>query len=308
MPVKMSLRAFKRAESDLQNDEEFVLRAMKKHSVPFSWISYTLKKDKAFVLKAIAALPQNAAGILRDARDALSEDRDVVLAAVLADGKALRHAGYAPRADKQVVLSAVRQCGKALQSAAPSLQKDYDVARAAVESMGTALEFVSDELKADSSLVLAAVRNNGWALPFASSHLRHDDSLAVQAFKTEQLRLRNGHYLEPCGNPLAAALKHVFQKWHFKLLGVCHPNDATAVVQAFVGAFQRDDEMEVKNDARILPCSEVEAFVDALAFMSGLWKDWQALHECAEDAMRVIARPSGPLGKRDRNAYEAELL
>ena len=91
-----------------------------------------------------------------------------MLAAVLQDGYALRHAAESLNADKDIVLAAVQQNCYALQYAAESLKADKDIVLAAVQQHGNALQYAAKPLKADKDIVLAAVQQNGRALEDAA--------------------------------------------------------------------------------------------------------------------------------------------
>jgi len=93
-------------------------------------------------------------------------DRGEVLAEVVKDGQALRHATDELKADREFILAAVAH--------------------------GFALQHVSAELKADREVVLAAVAQNdhatdekeqfhGWALNYASAELRADREVVLAA-------------------------------------------------------------------------------------------------------------------------------
>ena len=107
-----------------------------------------------------------AKGVLADLIPAYVR-RGEALAAVKADGMALRHASPELQADREVVLAAVRQTDRALKYASPELRADRDVVLAAVRQNGLAFRHASEALRADSEVVLAAVRQNGWALEYA---------------------------------------------------------------------------------------------------------------------------------------------
>ena len=114
-------------------------------------------------------------------------DREVVLAAVQQDSKALQYAAEELKKDREFVLAAVQQNGYwALQYAAEELKKDREVVLAAVQAAvqknycgdsDPALQFAAEELKKDREVVLAAVKQNGVALLFADEELKNDQEL-----------------------------------------------------------------------------------------------------------------------------------
>jgi len=130
---------------------------------------------------------------LEDLDDALQADRDVVLAAVHADGHALRYASDALRGDSAVVLAAVSETGMALRHALGAARRDGAVVRAAVAGHGEALQYAPEELKADGEVVLSAVRSR-WGsegvLRHASESLRDSLEFMEQAVRESPTSLR----------------------------------------------------------------------------------------------------------------------
>ena len=89
-----------------------------------------------------------AQGVLADLMPAYVR-RGEALAAVKADGMALKYASTELQADREVVLAAVQQRGLALEYASPELRADREVVLAAVQQDGRALNWASEELRAD---------------------------------------------------------------------------------------------------------------------------------------------------------------
>jgi predicted O-methyltransferase YrrM len=109
----------------------------------------------------------------------LRADREVVLAAVEKDSRALAHASYELRADQDVEFAVVARNGDALVHASAELCADRDVVLAAVAQNGRALQYASEELRADRAVVLAAVAQNGRALEYASAVLQADREVVL---------------------------------------------------------------------------------------------------------------------------------
>lgn len=305
--MRIRNEAYKFASQELRMDEDFARWAFQSMKIPFDWISYYFKRDKAFVLGAIAAAPNRAYEILRYTPDELTEDFDVVYAAVCCNGKALYFSGDMPRADKTVVLAAVRKYGEVLGSAHESFFNDRDVVRAAAEHSPSAFRFAADELKEDPEFVWEAVRKDGRVLPWVSTDIADYKAVVIQALKTEQVRLasRKGNFLP---NPIKLADKSFLasnETWATDLLWAGHPDQAKKVVLLFVRTFQNDEQRDRDGERRLISYKEVEDFIDAMAFMSATWKDRWGMHECIEDAMRILTAPKSLLGKRDRATWEA---
>lgn len=111
---------------------------------------------------------------LEDLDEELRADFDVVMAAVRADGHALRAAPAELRGDGELALAAVRECGLALQHASPALQGDRELVLAAVQRCGAALQHASADLRGDPEVVSRAVRRDQSTLSLAAESLRGD--------------------------------------------------------------------------------------------------------------------------------------
>ncbi len=169
-------RVFRHAHPDLRADRAFALRVIGRNGQAFEAVDPALQNDKSFVIEAVRH--EFVFGLTSETMRA---DRDVVLAALAANGIELRHAAAALRADRDVVLAAVRSNAFALEYAHASLRADRDVVRAAVESGGNALEFASKALQSDRRLVLAAVQSSGTALAHAHRRFRDDRDVVLAA-------------------------------------------------------------------------------------------------------------------------------
>ena len=80
------------------------------------------------------------------------DDRNIVLAAVQLDGRALQHASAALQDDREIVLAAVQQNGRALKNASAALRGDREIVLAAVQQNGSALQHASAALRGESEL------------------------------------------------------------------------------------------------------------------------------------------------------------
>jgi hypothetical protein len=103
------------------------------------------------------------------------DDKDVVLAAVTKNGKALKFASVRLQNDKDVVLAAVTQNGKALEFASVRLQNDKDVVLVALEEHVNALKFASKELRKNEHLILEVVKYGFTCLEYVDKELLNDE-------------------------------------------------------------------------------------------------------------------------------------
>lgn len=110
-------------EDEMQRDAAF---AALQEGRPLYTLPEPLRADKEIVLAAIAREGAYCFDYIAS-HQLRTEDRDVVMALVMADGTMLEHASPALRADKQIVLVALRTYADALQLAPKSLQADKEL-------------------------------------------------------------------------------------------------------------------------------------------------------------------------------------
>ena len=135
----------------MEADRELVLEAVRQNGNAIRHASRELWVDREVVLEAVRQ-NGNTLRFVTEVDYKLKEDREVVLAAVAAQGyweeelgrngrvvpnstpefnNALRYASYELRADREVVLAAVQAHGLAILDASKELQRDPEVFRAA---------------------------------------------------------------------------------------------------------------------------------------------------------------------------------
>lgn len=130
---------------------------------------------------------------LEDLDGDLQADRDVVLAAVRADGHALRYADEALRGDSEVVMAAVLETGMALRHATGAALQDRQVVLTAVGSHREALFYTPEALRADPEVVLRALRGEGAGdsvLRYAAESLRDEHGFMEAAVRESPTALR----------------------------------------------------------------------------------------------------------------------
>mmetsp|Transcript_97273 Transcript_97273/g.302896 ORF Transcript_97273/g.302896 Transcript_97273/m.302896 type:complete len:1042 (-) Transcript_97273:20-3145(-) len=142
--------------------------------------------DREVVLAAV-----EADGLaLRRAAAELKADREVVQAAVQQNGSALEFADARLRADRDIVLAAVQQDAAAFRYAAEDLHSNHDIAFAALQGSGSLPDAVAPELRGNRELILAAVHRSAFAFELASDDLRADRPFQLAAVQ------RNAFVLE----------------------------------------------------------------------------------------------------------------
>ena len=142
-----ALRYATDADPELEADRELVLEAVRQNGNAIRHASRELWVDREVVLEAVRQ-NGNTLRFVTEVDYKLKEDREVVLAAVAAQGyweeelgpngrvvpnstpefnNALRYASYELRADREVVLAAVQAHGLAILDASEELQRDPEV-------------------------------------------------------------------------------------------------------------------------------------------------------------------------------------
>jgi hypothetical protein len=147
-------------------------------------------------------------------------DKDVVLAAVKQNGRALEYVSEELKSDKEVVLAAVAQTVAALKYVSEELKGDKEVILVVVTQNGWALNYASKELKGDKEVVLAAVKQNRNALEYASEELKADKEFMMAAvtknihaleYASEDLK-RDKEFILAAVNQYGAALKYASEE------------------------------------------------------------------------------------------------
>ena len=180
-----------------------------------------------------------------------TNNREVVLAAVRNDGRALLFASKELRADRDVVLAAVQQTFRAYQyvDANGGAAEDHEVMLAMLPHRGMLLELLSANERDDRGLVLAAVRNNGMALEWASERLRGDGEVALAA-------------IGQCGRALQLAAEALQQDRAFMLAAVqCRP-DALQWADASLRGDRAFMLTVVQRDGRAIQFAEAALWSD----------------------------------------------
>jgi len=120
---------------------------------------------------------------LRSAPEHIRADRDIVLAAVKHDGRALEFACQPLQCDSQVVTAAVAQHSGAFAFAAPHLKEDFAFVMQIVRTSGCALASASAPLLADTKIVTAALLENEYSIQYAAKHLKEDKTFLLPVVK-----------------------------------------------------------------------------------------------------------------------------
>lgn len=121
----------------------------------------------------------------------LTEDKDVMLAAVQICWGTLRYASNSLRDDKEVVIAAVEHDPYAIEFASKRLRDDKDVVLAAVGREGFVLTYVLPAFEDDKDVLMAAVAEDGYMLRHASKRLRDDVEVVRLAVESHPDAIRH---------------------------------------------------------------------------------------------------------------------
>ena len=285
-------------ESNLSFDKDIVLAAVKKNGMALRHIAdaielYQIRRDDETIYEIVKEAVSNCGSAIKYAPyslknneeirkavngnqevrtedlEGLNYDRDIVEAAVMQNGMALK---YAPgfQNDPEIVSKAVSQNGLALQYA-PELQNDPDIVNTAVSQDGRALDFARD-FKGDRGIVETAVSNNGAALRWASDELKNDHEIVKKAVSNcyEALEYVKGELQnDPAiadaalsNNALALDYITDYQKDHDKVLEIVKQN----------GLALKYAVSTLKDDPKIVKAAVSNNGV-ALAHVKKYWQD-----------------------------------
>lgn len=158
------------------------------------YISSELKDDKELV---VAAVKQNGHA-LEYASARLQNDKQVVALAIAQCGFALKYASSKLQDDKEIVIASVSQYGNTLEYASPRLQDDKEVVTAAVKHLGDALKYASKRFQDDKEIVIKACKQNCFVSLYISSRLKKDRDVILanvknnyNSFQHQTLELRS---------------------------------------------------------------------------------------------------------------------
>ena len=114
-------------------------------------------------------------------REEMKGDRELCMAAVTQDGKALQWASEEMKGDRELCTAAVAQNRRALEFASEEMKGDRELCTAAVAQDGRALQYCSEEMKGARELCTAAVAQNWEALEWAGEEMKGDRELCMAA-------------------------------------------------------------------------------------------------------------------------------
>jgi len=172
------------ASEEMRKDPCIVMAAVYDKSNALQYASREMQND--WCVKRLWALTQPAVEMHKLGKAPGSDSprqrlRNIMLAAVAEECRALEFASVEARDDDFVVLAAILQNASLLKHASPRLRADRTLVMAAVSKDWSALEFAAEEARSDWAIVMMACSDNSMALQFASKELRSDQYFMVHA-------------------------------------------------------------------------------------------------------------------------------
>ena len=192
--------------SQVQDDFEHVLSAVKCHGESLEYASQRLRENEDIISAAI----QQSGLALEFVSEPQKDNRDLVLSAVRQSGLALRYASPRLKRDIEVVWQAIQKkddnrsdCivwkgqtiaalvedGMALQFAHDDFWNDEQIVRSALMNgaggWGTGFKYVSRELQQNLNFVKWAIRENLVGYEHVNNELRKDEELALLAISND---------------------------------------------------------------------------------------------------------------------------
>ena len=155
----------------LRDDEEVVNAAIAQREYSATWASLRLRSDIRIISLGENLIPYK-------------NDKEIVMAAVKENGKALRHASEELQADKKIIMQALKKDGRALLFASKSLKADKEVVMEAVKQDGHSLDYASKKLRSDKEVVMEAVKQQGRSFEYASKELQADKDVVIATIKS----------------------------------------------------------------------------------------------------------------------------
>jgi hypothetical protein len=205
--VKKDSEALRYVSPELQNDREVVLAALLKNVDAYKYASKELQSDRSFVFEVVTHIAEHeresnhgyACDLLKRLSPEFYNDREIMFAAVLGSGPALKYASPELLHDRQFILDLAKHADLywAWSHLAPEFQSDREIALAAVTNSGGIFRNLSPELQNDPELAVAALKENPYnTFMGASSALKGDRGFLLQALNVLRSKHDGGYFLK----------------------------------------------------------------------------------------------------------------
>eukprot|EP00930_Biecheleria_cincta_P039987 TRINITY_DN27434_c0_g1_i1.p1 TRINITY_DN27434_c0_g1~~TRINITY_DN27434_c0_g1_i1.p1 ORF type:complete len:441 (-),score=87.77 TRINITY_DN27434_c0_g1_i1:168-1490(-) len=194
------------------------------------------------------------------------QDRDIVLAAVRSQARALKYAAADLQCDTEFVLEAIQANPEAFKYAPDELRCNTQFTMAAVQRCGAVLKHVGINFKHDRAVVTAAIRSNHAALRYAAEELRADRDLVLAAVMDDTL-------LSPASEQESGKIEQVGQALKYVANSLCHDREFVLKLVERWGQSLKYAADELRGDASFV-WEAVQCNATSLKFAAdGLWMD-----------------------------------
>ena len=135
-------------------------------------------------IRTIANVRKNG-HLLKDAPEEMKGDRELCMAAVAQDWKALEWAGEEMKGDRELCMAAVAQDGRALNFVSKELKAALVAEDTEIRTLATWLENpmplkdAPEEMKRNRPICMAAVAESYWSFEYVSMTLKSDEDFVL---------------------------------------------------------------------------------------------------------------------------------
>ena len=167
--------------STLSKDADTMCKALNMDPDLFVLVDPSLKKDKTFALRVVAATPTLFLKFPYEVR----EEHDVAMLYV-ADARLLDGVGYALRQDRTFALAAVNVSGMLLAQL-PTFENDADVVLAAVSQTKAAIKHAGAGVRGDAAFMILAAHASAKVLGAVTQSLLDDVDFCVNVANEKEM-------------------------------------------------------------------------------------------------------------------------
>jgi len=172
------------ASFELRQDKDVVAAAVTQNPFALEFAAATLKDDPKFateLLKNPFLTKVKKDGMqLKDAPNALKNDKDVVLAAVMQNGMSLQYADSTLRRNEKIVTAAIQNNGCSLEFAAHEFKSQTSIVEKAIQFDSDALKYADDSVKINRDFLMRVMSKSKKILQYAKEEIKNDKTFVLQ--------------------------------------------------------------------------------------------------------------------------------
>ena len=172
--------SFDKVPSELKNNKQIIMAAVKKDPRFYEKLSEDFKKDEEILIAAFEQI-KSFYSPLKFASEDLKKNKTLILKIMELDGKSLEHVGTDLKKDREVVLRAVQNNGWSLQHADIAFQSDREIVMYAAKS--GASNYIDKSFKTDEEVCLALIQNNVGNMFWCDDSLKNNKNFILKAIE-----------------------------------------------------------------------------------------------------------------------------